>query len=224
MTNKEAEATITNKIYVWDFLVRFFHWTLVIGFTIAYLTGDDLELVHAYVGYYIIGLILIRIIWGFVGSRYARFSQFITSPMQAINYIKHLFGSGSSQADEKKYIGHNPAGGWMTIMLLLSILATSYSGLVVYGIEGDGPLASTYASPAANTALYIEQKNEDHDDEYESENEQAEEFWEEIHEFFANFTVLLVFLHIAGVLLSSRKSHQNLAKSMVTGYKQDPDQ
>lgn len=222
MTNKDAQATMTNKIYVWDFLVRFFHWTLVLGFTIAYFTGDDLELVHAYVGYYIIGLILIRIIWGFVGSRYARFSQFITSPLQAITYIKHLFSGDSPQAGEKKYIGHNPAGGWMTIMLLVSILFTSYSGLVVYGIEGDGPLASTYASPT----LSLVQQTEEHDDDnnkYESENEQAEEFWEEIHEFSANFTVLLIFLHIAGVLLSSRKSHQNLAKSMLTGYKQDPD-
>ncbi len=197
-------------------MVRFFHWTLVLVFTIAYLTGEELDLVHAYAGYYIMGLIVVRIIWGFIGSKYARFSQFITSPTAAIDYLKALFTLKNGQEHEKKYIGHNPAGGWMTIALLISILATGYSGLKVYGLEGNGPLAvSTAEYSQVQQAGFIKvSDDEDHN------NEQGEEFWEEIHEFLANFTVLLIFLHVGGVLLSSRKHKQNLVKSMITGYKE----
>ena len=199
-----------NQIYVWDKMVRFFHWTLVLVFTIAYFTGEELDLIHAYAGYYIIGIISVRVIWGFIGTKYARFSQFISSPLAAIEYLKALFSSEKQQKPEKKYIGHNPAGGWMVIALLISILATSYSGLKVYGLEGNGPLAVTTAeySQVQQTGLIKV-----------SDDEQDEEFWEEIHEFLANLTVLLIFLHVAGVLLSSRKHKQNLVKSMVAGYK-----
>ncbi len=203
-----------NQIYVWDNMVRFFHWTLVLVFTIAYLTGEELDLVHAYAGYYIMGLIVVRIIWGFIGTKYARFSQFIRSPQAAFNYLKELF---SSQKDnnEEKYIGHNPAGGWMVIMLLLSILATGYSGLKVYGLEGNGPLAisaTEYSQTQQSNLINVS-------DDGVHENEQDEEFWEGIHEFLANFTVLLILLHVGGVILSSRKHHTNLIKAMITGFK-----
>ncbi len=201
-----------NQIYVWDYMVRFFHWTLVLMFTIAYLTGEELDLVHAYAGYYIIGLIGFRIIWGLVGTKYARFSQFITGRRAVIHYLRGLVSSQDTH-EEKQYIGHNPAGGWMVIALLVSILATGYSGLKVYGLEGNGPLAVSSAE-YSQTPLPSLIKVSDNDDE-----EADEEFWEEIHEFLANFTVFLVFLHIGGVLLSSRKHHQNLIKSMITGYK-----
>ena len=204
-----------NQIYVWDYMVRFFHWTLVLAFTIAYLTGEELDLVHAYAGYYIMGLIALRIIWGIIGSKYARFSQFIYSPRSAMKYLRGLFSSQAEQKNEKQYIGHNPAGGWMVIALLVSILATGYSGLKVYGLEGNGPLAVTTAAYSQTQQPGFIKVSDDDD----SKNPDVE-FWEEIHEFLANFTVLLIFLHVAGVILSSRKHHQNLVKSMITGYKE----
>lgn len=207
---------MNNKIYVWDPMIRFFHWTLVLAFTIAYLTGEEASQLHVYSGYYIIGLLVVRIAWGFVGTRYARFSQFIYSPAAVIEYIKGLF-SRHNKNPIKHFIGHNPAGGWMAITLLISLLATSYSGLKVYGLEGYGPLASNTTSITQQQEQFIkvsESRSKNDTDEAE------EEFWEEIHEFLANFTVLLITLHIGGVLLSSKKHNQNLIKSMVTGFKE----
>jgi len=216
---------MSNKVYVWDPLVRFFHWTLVLAFTIAYLTGEEESLLHAYSGYYILGLLAIRIIWGFVGTHYARFNQFIYPPAAVIDYMKGLFSTKHSKNSDKKFIGHNPAGGWMVITLLISLLATSYSGLKVYGYEGFGPLASTTTSIVSQQqgrfVKVSESKHEQDDDRVKGSNTNKanEEFWEEIHEFLANFTVLLIALHIGGVLLSSKKQKQNLAKSMLTGFK-----
>ena len=217
---------MSNKVYVWDPLIRFFHWTLVLAFTIAYLTGEEESLLHAYSGYYILGLLAIRIIWGFVGTRYARFSQFIYPPAAAIDYVKGLFSAQHSESSAKKFIGHNPAGGWMVIALLISLLATSYSGLKVYGYEGYGPLASNTVSIVSQQQgrfLKVSDSEHEEDDDNSAKNGNTnkanEEFWEEIHEFLANFTVLLIALHIGGVFLSSKKQKQNLAKSMLTGYK-----
>jgi len=186
------EKMMHTKTYVWDPLVRFSHWTLVLAFTIAYLSGDEENALHVYSGYYILGLIAVRIIWGLIGTHYARFSHFAFSPAAVVDYLKGFIGAGSG----KQYTGHNPAGSWMVIIMLLSLLATGLSGLLVYGLEGYGPLA-------------------------QSSSEFWEDAWEEIHELFANFTVLLVLVHIGGVIASSLKQGQNLVKSMVNGYKQD---
>ncbi len=212
---------MNNKIYVWDTLVRFIHWTLVLAFVIAYLSGDEESLLHAYSGYYILGLVAIRIVWGFIGSRHARFSDFIYSPAAVIDYLKALISSKHSGTKIKKFIGHNPAGGWMVITLLLSLLATGYSGLKVYGLEGNGPLAinATNINLQQHQGHFIKVTEIENDEEAEGDDD-SEEFWEEIHEFLANFTVLLIVLHISGVLLSSRKHKQNLVKSMITGFKE----
>ncbi len=216
-----------NKIYVWDPLVRFFHWTLVLAFTIAYLSGDEDSLLHVYSGYYILGLVAVRIVWGFIGTRYARFSQFIYPPATAIAYIKDLF-SFKHEEQERNFIGHNPAGGWMVIALLLSLLATGYSGLKVYGLEGHGPLAANTATVhlQQTQGQFIAVSDSEDDNEHQSKGTDDfwEEIWEEIHEFLANFTLLLIALHIGGVLLSSKKHKQNLVKAMLTGYKEQDEQ
>ncbi len=221
---------MSNKIYVWDPLVRFFHWTLVLAFTVAYITGDEENSLHVYSGYYILGLIPIRVIWGIIGTRYARFSNFIYSPSAVVDYLKGFVFMGSG----KKYIGHNPAGSWMVFAMLISLLLTGLSGLKVYGLEGYGPLAQSPAIQPQHkqTMVYKVSSSERDDDNYEEhhddddreEDNDEEELWEEIHEFFANFTLFLVFLHIGGVLASSIKQQQNLAKSMWTGYKNKTSQ
>lgn len=199
------------RIKVWDIAVRIFHWSLVVFFFVAYLTGDDDNPLHIYSGYVVCLLIIFRLVWGLIGSRYARFSDFVYGPGAVINYIKSLF-----TGKPVHYIGHNPAGGWMVLLLLVSIILVSWSGLKVYAAEGHGPLASIDSS-IINIAIADDDRDEGDENGGDSA---AEEFWEEIHEFFSNFTLFLVFIHIAGVIVASHLHHENLARAMVTGYKE----
>ncbi len=94
-------GTTNEKTYVWDPLVRIFHWTLALAFIIAYFTGDEENALHVYSGYYILGLLIVRITWGFIGTKYARFSGFTFSPTAVVDYLSNLFSKDSG----KKYPG-----------------------------------------------------------------------------------------------------------------------
>ncbi|MDH5612938.1 MAG: cytochrome b/b6 domain-containing protein [Gammaproteobacteria bacterium] len=203
---------------VWDILVRIFHWSLVLAFTIAYLTEDDLEDLHVYAGYVVLGLISFRVVWGFIGSRYARFSNFIYSFTEIKTYISSLLTD-----KPKHYLGHNPAGSVMILALLASLFATTLSGVKVYGVQGYGPLADNSAEFAIISEAHAHGDNKHEDDKNGTKKEESEEekFWEEIHEFFSNFTLLLIFIHIAGVVVASRIHGENLVKAMFTGKKED---
>lgn len=212
------------KIYVWDPIVRLFHWTLVAAFTIAYFTGDEESLVHIYAGYVVLALIAVRLVWGFVGSRHARFTDFIRSPRLAFEYLVGLI-TGSV----KNYVGHSPAAGWMVIALLVSLFLTSVTGLQVYGLEGHGPLAQqavveTRAGPTGPGYAWITQADAREDEGMGGkEGDEGEDFWEEVHEVVANLTVFLIVLHLLGVALSSYRHRQNLVRAMVTGYKSEDE-
>jgi cytochrome b len=178
---------------VWDPFIRLFHWSLVVAFVLAYVTEDDLMTLHTWAGYSVLGLVTTRVLWGLIGSRHARFSDFIYSPATTLQFLKDTL-----RQKGKRYLGHNPAGGAMVIMLLLSLLVTSLTGVVLYGAEeGGGPLAGWAGQFGHDWA----------------------EAFEEVHEFFANFTVLLVFLHVAGVLIESFIHRENLVSSMFNGKK-----
>jgi cytochrome b len=208
---------VSNEIRVWDPLVRIFHWGLVIAFTVAYLSGDEENSLHIYSGYAVLGLIAFRVIWGLIGSRYARFSDFVYSPATVIQYLKGLVAR-----KPKHYTGHNPAGGWMVIAMLLSLFVVTVSGLKVYAIEeGLGPLAG---EPPALTVISVAYADDDDAGHRKNENghgedEAAEEFWEELHEVSSNFMLFLIFLHIAAVIISGRLHKENLVKAMFTGKK-----
>jgi len=209
-----------NEIRVWDPLVRIFHWGLVLTFSIAYLTGEEESSVHIYAGYTVLGLITFRILWGFIGTRYARFGNFVYLPKTVILYLKGLVAK-----KQKHYIGHNPAGGWMVITMLLCLFVVTVTGLKVYAIEeGLGPLAGEI--PAL---IIIDYSHADSDSEYgknerfEDEDNGEEEFWEEVHEVSSNVMLFLIFLHIAGVIVSGRLHDEHLVKAMFTGKKDQQD-
>ncbi len=184
-----------SQIKVWDLPVRIFHWSLASLFLVAYITEDHFMTLHTLAGYIIGGLILFRLIWGFIGTEHARFNDFTYPPTRVISYLKSVI---SFKAEH--YIGHNPAGGAMVFALLLFVAGTVFTGLVAYGGEqASGPFAGVMAStPRA-----------------------VEKAAEEVHEFFANFTLLLVLLHLTGVLLATLQHRENLVRSMVTGFKRE---
>jgi cytochrome b len=186
---------VIQQIKVWDSFVRIFHWSLASLFLLAYVTEDDFLDFHVVAGYLILGLIALRLIWGLIGSRYARFRDFVKSPAEVKSYLKSVLLFRA-----KRYIGHNPAGGMMVVALLLSISMALFSGMLTYGAtEFAGPLAGWVGGVSDNRA----------------------DMFEEVHEFFANFTVLLVVLHVAGVVVASLQHRENLVRSMIDGYKQD---
>lgn len=112
-------------IKVWDIPVRLVHWSLVIAFTIAWITAEDWDRAHEYAGYAVGGLISFRILWGFVGTRYSRFSDFVYCPAAIFRYL-----GDSLRHKAKRYLGHNPAGGAMVSALIIMLLITTGSGIL----------------------------------------------------------------------------------------------
>ena len=223
-------TTIKKTIQVWSPLIRIGHWTLVIAFFTAYFTDDDFMSLHAWAGYIVGMYLLMRIVWGFVGGRYARFGSFIHSPGTIISYLKNLIAR-----KPQHYIGHNPAGGAMVIALLVCIAGTTLTGMKLYAVEENkGPFAITahQLQLKIQSASFITEAKAEDDDEDEGSKDldidhkadkQAEEFWEELHELFANLTLLLVFLHVGGVIVSSFIDKEKLVKAMITGKKDIDD-
>jgi cytochrome b len=207
--NIPESTPLPNEIRVWDPVVRIFHWSLVAAFTIAWLTGEEESRLHELAGYAVIGLVLIRVAWGFVGTQYARFRDFIYPPSTVLAYARDILAGKS-----KRYLGHNPLGGMMVIALLLSLLAASITGLVLQGAEkGTGPFAAITTRTSVTLPAVISRAVADDDD------EGANEAWKELHEFFANLSLLLVALHIAGVIIGSLVHRENLVRAMFTGRK-----
>lgn len=183
------------SVPVWDILVRVFHWSLASAFCVAYLSAEESQRLHTTAGYLIISLVLGRILWGFIGSPHARFSDFVRSPLAVFAYLKAMLNK-----QHPRYLGHNPAGGVMVLLLLLSLIATAISGMVNLALEEhSGPLLGWVQSMGWRD----------------------EHFAEELHEFFANFTVLLVCFHVGGVITESLLHKDNLVKAMFTGRKRE---
>lgn len=113
-------------VKVWDLFVRIFHWSLVALFVIAYVTGDEIERVHVVAGYTIAGLIVLRIAWGVLGPRHARFSTFVRTPRVIFAYLRDVL-----HLKAPRYLGHNPAGGAMILALLAMLAGTCVTGYMM---------------------------------------------------------------------------------------------
>ena len=171
------------KILVWDFPTRVFHWLLALSFLGAFVTGDSeyYRDLHLMFGYTLLGLILFRLVWGLIGTNYARFSSFLYGPGRVLAYLKAL-----PTRTREHYLGHNPAGSWAIYAILGLGLVAGLSGYATYHELGGEWLA---------------------------------EGLEELHEGAANAMLAVVLVHIVGVFLSSFLHHENLMRSMLTGYK-----
>jgi cytochrome b len=134
------------KIKVWDPLVRIFHWSLVLGFTANALFVDEESNLHLWIGYTILGLVLLRILWGFIGTTYARFASFPPSLSGATGQLTEI-------ATGRKHVhrGHTPLGALMIYNLLFSILAISLTGFMLttnmfWGVDWVGELHEVFVS------------------------------------------------------------------------------
>jgi cytochrome b len=118
-------STPPATVKVWDPFVRIFHWSLAALVLIAFVTGDEAVLIHVAAGYAIVGLVAARILWGFIGPRHARFSDFVKSPTETLRY-----GAQAILARSPRYLGHNPLGGAMIVALLAMLLIICGGGYV----------------------------------------------------------------------------------------------
>lgn len=124
MTDTSAGgSTPPRTVRVWDPVVRLIHWTVVVAVSLNLFILKPGRLYHRYVGYVVIGAVSIRLVWGFVGTRHARFSDFFPTPGRLIPYVKALL-----RGEEPRHIGHNPAAAVMMLALLVLLLATGITG------------------------------------------------------------------------------------------------
>jgi len=123
----------TRKILVWDLPTRAFHWLLALSFTGAFLTAESerLRSLHVTLGYTVLGLIVFRLLWGLVGTRYARFASFAFGPRRVLAYLGSILRGGPEH-----HVGHNPAGSWAIYALLALGLAAGASGVLAYNDFG----------------------------------------------------------------------------------------
>jgi cytochrome b len=191
--DEDLRVTEQKWIEVWDWLVRTIHWSLVALFAAAYISEGEPVWLHSWIGYSIAGLLLVRVLWGFVGSAHARFTDFVRSPAEVLRYIREELAGRA-----RRYLGHNPAGGLMVLVLMMALGATAISGMALLAAEeGQGPLAGWLIATSHPVAEVIE----------------------EIHEVFANLSLLLIAIHVIGVVFVSLHHRENLARAMVDGHK-----
>lgn len=219
MSEEQSTRPASRSIHVWDPFVRIFHWVLVVAFFTAYFTeGENLD-IHAPAGYVVGVLIVLRVIWGFVGPKHARFTDFVYGPRKVLRYL-----AGLVTLQGRRYMGHSPAGGLMIILLLVCLAVTVVAGLIVYGAEENaGPLAGFVSAETGSVPETATESEENEFGEYEGRGEGGEsafvEFYEEVHEIFANITLALVIVHILAVLWASFAHRENLIRAMITGRK-----
>lgn len=201
-------AATAGTVRVWDPVVRVFHWGLVAAVAMAWLTADEVQPLHEIAGYAVAGLVAFRLIWGFVGSRHARFARFLKGPRATLAYLGDM-----RRGDERRHLGHNPAGAAMIVALLVTLSGIAFTGWLM---QEPDRLALLPDMPQLVSLAWAD------DDRDESRRRGGEDTLEEVHETLANLLLLLGALHVGGVVLASFRHHENLARAMVTGDKRAP--
>ncbi|UCV18051.1 cytochrome b/b6 domain-containing protein [Ferribacterium limneticum] len=140
------------NILVWDWPVRLGHWLMVGGFILAWLTSESetWRLVHAFSGSVVIAVALFRLPWGFIGSRYARFVDFVRGPGSVADYLRSLL-----RLEPDHHTGHNPAGGWAIVLLLGLGIATGLVGWAMYNELGGDWLEELHEALAATMLTVV---------------------------------------------------------------------
>lgn len=140
-------SNTSDRIVVWDPFVRVFHWSLVSAYAVAWASAEEWASLHERAGYFIAVLIGLRVVWGIVGTRHARFGDFLAGPGRTLDYLRSL-----RRGHAQRFLGHNPAGGWMIIALLLTLAVTVASGVAM---QGAGERWEDLHEGAANLTLLL---------------------------------------------------------------------
>lgn len=191
---RRQTADDTFKVEVWDRFVRFFHWTMVfvlVALVVSAHMGQ--QETHIALGNALLLLVLTRLAWGVIGPEHARFENFVTGPRAALRYLADI-----ARGHPRRYLGHNPAGAWMVLTLLATVLGLLLTGLALQAtIEFDGPLVAVLSGVSDRQVHQLIL----------------------VHNAALNTLYLLVPLHLLGVLLASRQHRENLVRAMITGEK-----
>lgn len=190
-----ANDGMTNgaKIRVWDLPTRAFHWTLVCCVAGSWWSGSAGKMdLHFILGYVAMGLLALRLVWGFVGFHTARFSQFVKGPKAALAYVRYRLGlPGGAEPP----LGHNPIGGWMVVVILLVLAAQAATGLFTSDdITVEGPLTAYVSAKTVAVASTI-------------------------HRIEANVILALVLAHVSAITIYLLAFKENLVRPMITGWK-----
>jgi cytochrome b len=182
----------THRVRVWDLPTRIFHWALVFSFVILWITHESDELLdfHVFAGYLFLGLLIFRLIWGMIGTEYAKFRHFLYGWRSVRNYLGSLF-----TAHPQHFLGHNPAGSLAIWLILIVGLISALSGLMLLGAEEQHGLLAGWFSFEQSVMMRI------------------------VHTWSSNLMLLIVIVHVCGVIVASGLHHENLARAMVTGWK-----
>jgi cytochrome b len=185
-----------HRIIVWDPPTRLFHWVLVMLVVAAYITWRlNWMDWHAKFGYALLTLVLFRILWGFFGSESARFSRFLASPRAAARHLAHAF-----RREPDRQAGHNPAGGWMVVLLLVLLLGEPLTGAYVASdIADEGPWTEVMPVSVANAITAL-------------------------HGIFWDAILAAVALHLLAILIYTAVKRHNLVRPMLTGWKRLPSE
>ena len=183
-------------IPVWDPFVRLFHWSLVGAIGVALATSLVLPptwvTLHIISGTAAVVLVAARIVWGFFGPTYARFTSFVRGPAMLIAHLRHLRAGKAEH-----HVGHNPLGGAMIVTLIVAVLILGLTGTIALGgVFKSGPAAFLTSFAVGNAAR-------------------------ELHQVIAFGVIGLIGLHLGGVAFESLRGRQNLAAAMVHGRKRE---
>ena len=175
---------------IWDPVLRSTHWSLALFFSAAYWSGGDWLGLHAHFGYCLALLVIFRIYWGWTGTHHAKFANFVVSLASVLGYVRQLKSRATTPFD-----GHDPLGGWMIILLLTTLLATAFSGILLFALEQRGPLAGTWFATLPGGPI------------------------EAFHHLTGEVSLYLVCLHVVGVFVMSWYTRQRLVRAMISGRK-----
>ncbi len=208
-------------VTVWDPYVRYGHWALVAMFAVAYLSGEDEgggpDQLHIWTGYAVGITVALRIVWGFIGTQHARFTDFACRPETALRYLADMM-----RGRARRHLGHSPIAAAMIAALLVCLTGTVWTGIAANDRDVKGPVAN--AASLMTTPAHAERDESRNAGREESGDKGGDSAVGELHSALANITLGLIILHVLGVGLSSVMHRENLVLAMITGKKRRDDE